>query len=606
MNYSKFSGRFVCKMAMLLAFMFAACSENNNSVAGGTVEETGVYANLENISIRGMARMAGTSDESRHIVVVGLEAGSNVTLYELNAKTFAKTGVVYTGVVGDGGSFAFENVTLTSPYVLIEAERPAPENAYAYSVFTDVRDSGEINVDVLTHLEALRAVHLAQLGKSFAEAKKQAKTETMEALGIYDASDNIRETDEVEYTAMVHAVSSTLPMNKLSVFPISLPLDNPNINKLFNSIVERGSFLHVDSALDESFVYVVTSGVQGLERSFMVPFEAYEKLGDAWIRDYRVKERMAKYYAGMLSVALGAGRCVQDDEGKVYEKQVFYESGKPRMIASLVCRSGEWNLTVPEIERTMGTMTDARDGKTYKTVTVNVDGVSQTWMAENLKFEGAIGVTCDDDSNFVEGCFYPLLTAMNLDSSYLVFDFEYESMEACREDLARDVSEPYGGIEAYCEESMNPETHAHLDYERLDTSDSAKHQGICPDGWRLPNPHEWEGLMSPLRDRLGENDYENMLYLFNLSPLGDAMGFGLRARYSIMWLGHTPDYVPDPSSGLLSIYGVEFVTAPGKAMRKDDYGHDRYTVIASMVRVLVTKMEFSRDFVRLPVRCIKN
>ena len=192
MSFSKFSGQFVCTMAMLLAFMFAACSENNNSVAGGTVEETGVYAKLENISIRGMARMAGPSDESRHIVVVGLEAGSSVTLYELNAKTFAKTGVVYTGVVGDGGSFAFENVTLTSPYVLIEAERPAPENAYAYSVFTDVRDSGEINVDVLTHLEALRAVHLAQLEKSFAEAKKQAKTETMEALGIYDAPDNIR------------------------------------------------------------------------------------------------------------------------------------------------------------------------------------------------------------------------------------------------------------------------------------------------------------------------------------------------------------------------------------------------------------------------------
>ena len=46
MNYSKFSGQFVCKMAMLLAFMFAACSETDsgNNVAGGTVEETGVYA----------------------------------------------------------------------------------------------------------------------------------------------------------------------------------------------------------------------------------------------------------------------------------------------------------------------------------------------------------------------------------------------------------------------------------------------------------------------------------------------------------------------------------------------------------------------------------
>ncbi len=46
MNYSKLSRQFVCKLAMLLAFMFAACSETDsgNNVAGGTVEETGVYA----------------------------------------------------------------------------------------------------------------------------------------------------------------------------------------------------------------------------------------------------------------------------------------------------------------------------------------------------------------------------------------------------------------------------------------------------------------------------------------------------------------------------------------------------------------------------------
>ena len=46
MNYLKFSRTFVCKMAMLLAFVFAACSENND-VAGGTVEETGVTATVQ-------------------------------------------------------------------------------------------------------------------------------------------------------------------------------------------------------------------------------------------------------------------------------------------------------------------------------------------------------------------------------------------------------------------------------------------------------------------------------------------------------------------------------------------------------------------------------
>ena len=43
MNYSKFSGLIACKMAMLLAFMFAACSEDvgNSPLAheGGYTEE---------------------------------------------------------------------------------------------------------------------------------------------------------------------------------------------------------------------------------------------------------------------------------------------------------------------------------------------------------------------------------------------------------------------------------------------------------------------------------------------------------------------------------------------------------------------------------------
>ena len=48
MNYSKFSGLVACKMAMLLAFMFAACSDEPSvsplAQDGGYTEEQGVYA----------------------------------------------------------------------------------------------------------------------------------------------------------------------------------------------------------------------------------------------------------------------------------------------------------------------------------------------------------------------------------------------------------------------------------------------------------------------------------------------------------------------------------------------------------------------------------
>ena len=81
MNYLKISGQFVCKMAMLLAFVFAACSETNsgNNVAGGTVEETGIHASLENISIAGKASLVPMFEAA------GNEYDANATLNYENA-----------------------------------------------------------------------------------------------------------------------------------------------------------------------------------------------------------------------------------------------------------------------------------------------------------------------------------------------------------------------------------------------------------------------------------------------------------------------------------------------------------------------------------------
>ena len=104
----------------------------------------------------------------------------------------------------------------------------------------------------------------------------------------------------------------------------------------------------------------------------------------------------------------------------------------------------------PDIE--YGTMTDPRDGKTYKTVKVG----SATWMAENLNYAGnEIGVsTCfNDDDRFCElyGHFYSRSAAMNSSSC------AYKS--SC--DLGT----------------------GHI-------------QGICPDGWHIPTNKEAQDLVN--------------------------------------------------------------------------------------------------------------
>ncbi|MDR1830286.1 MAG: hypothetical protein LBQ76_05885 [Candidatus Fibromonas sp.] len=94
-----------------------------------------------------------------------------------------------------------------------------------------------------------------------------------------------------------------------------------------------------------------------------------------------------------------------------------------------------------------GTFKDSRDGKTYNTVKIG----TQTWMAENLNYD-AKGSKCL--SNKPENCkkygrLYDWATAMNID---VKFNGEIW----------------YGS--------------------------DVKHQGVCPQGWHLPDSTEWQTL----------------------------------------------------------------------------------------------------------------
>ncbi len=113
-----------------------------------------------------------------------------------------------------------------------------------------------------------------------------------------------------------------------------------------------------------------------------------------------------------------------------------------------------------------GTLTDARDKRTYKTITIG----TQTWMAENLNYadtaktqslKGNSWCYDDDDVNCDEtGRLYTWAAA--IDSVKLASD--EENPQVC-------------GYGVYCKLP-------------------AKVQGICPEGWRLPKTEDWKTLIA--------------------------------------------------------------------------------------------------------------
>ncbi|MCF0223630.1 MAG: hypothetical protein HUK20_05115 [Fibrobacter sp.] len=152
---------------------------------------------------------------------------------------------------------------------------------------------------------------------------------------------------------------------------------------------------------------------------------------------------------------------------------------------SVTCQNGKWYATGIEF----GTLTDTRDGQTYKTVTIG----TQTWMAENLNYDNSAS-TPILLSGETYGRLYTWAVAMNLNYLY-------------NNSYANDLVQ-------------------------------TKHQGICPEGWHVPNNTEWGTLN---------------IYVDSLDGVENNAGYWLKTRYG--W----NNYDGAPGNG---IDGVGFSALP--------------------------------------------
>ena len=113
------------------------------------------------------------------------------------------------------------------------------------------------------------------------------------------------------------------------------------------------------------------------------------------------------------------------------------------------------------------TLTDDRDGHTYKTVKIG----NQWWMAENLAYLPAVS---------------PSSSLSNSSPYYYVFNYEGTNISSAK---ATSNYQTYGVLYNWP---------AAMAGEASSNSNPSGVQGVCPDGWHLPSVAEWEELIEYL------------------------------------------------------------------------------------------------------------
>ena len=515
MNFNKITS------AALMALLLAACSDND--VAGGTEEETCVYSLAGRVGdvypalLRSTADENGSEDSLKNDGSVFAAKGTVVSVYELDSLTLEKTGRSFVDTVdNDSGRFAFESLALNSPYVLIEtldscyvencrergafygrnASRPASmvDSSRDRRMFSqelkavvDLRDVKKVSVSSLTTSKMPLLQKYFAEGKSFAEAGKMAEHEILENLGIYEYFGGFENLNDGN--SELAFVNELVRMSESSML-----------------IDLRG--------MDPMLVYAV-------------PPKLFVGRGEVREQYYLNSKKMIDYKVGYLARLNDLGQCTDARENAVAEIKAF--EGK----VSVVCRSSKWTLGFKTIEHTMGSMTDNRDGKTYKTVTYNWGDVSQTWMAENLDFVDTTSLSVDsslranlsgsidcyrkEDSRSADcgvyGHEYQWKAAMNIgDDEVKVYSVDSLGDTTY---FAKSESDPFGDY------SQNAWTWNYTDY--ITPSNHNAYQGVCPDGWRIPTFEDWQTLLRNMGERYGVDQNDVLPALYDAV----ATGFGL-------------------------------------------------------------------------------
>ena len=450
---------------------FEACSDGDKT-AGGTTEDAGIIADLN---------VAGLTQKGP------FAKGSAVTVQGIDCQTMELTGEKFTGSVkSDKGDFEVKDVNLSSTcaafevkgYYFNEVTGKKSSDKLTLHALTDLKDRKNVNINLLTQLEYERVMNLVTEEKmSFAEAKTQAEKEVLAAFSVkakdgeFALSEDLNILEKGDDNAALLAVS-VMMQSDLKVAKLV-----ERVNDVAADIAKDGSW-DDDKTKTEIAEWAATADKNGEFTNVGKNIEKWGGSGEVSAFE-TVVEKFAENVAsdtvpGTSSSSVTSANSTGSSTGSVTlssssSKNVLSSSSREESSDS--SEYFDWSLPKesylnPNIK--YDSIIDSRDGKVYKTVKIG----NQVWMAENLNYADSVKTPSLKGNSW---CYDNDPKKCNVTGRLYSWAAAIDSVK-------------------FLNAGMKCGDYTTCPFLK-------KVQGICPDGWHLPDTTEWNALM----DAVGEN-----------------------------------------------------------------------------------------------------
>ena len=464
-------GVFVQAAAFAFASAFVvACSSSNDEggFAGGTTEDAGIIADLN---------VAGVTQKGPFV------KGSAVTVQGIDCKTLKFTEEKFEGKVkSDKGDFEVKDVNLSSTCAVFEVTGAylnevtgkKTKDKLTLHALTDLKDRKNVNINVLTELEYERVMNLVSKEKmSFAEAKEQAEKEVLASFNI--KGDVAGSIDEAEDLNIFEKGDGNAALLAVSV----MVLADANESKLAERLDDFSTAISKNGSLDESAKTEIANLAATAASSDKL--DTIRKNIESW----NVGDTVAAFETFVKTIANGDSVTLSSDGKKGASSSSVTSAGSVTLSSSssqnvILSASDDssssseffdWNVPKqsyfnPNIK--YDSIVDSRDGKVYKTVKIG----NQVWMAENLNYDDSVKTPSLKGNSW---CYDGDPKKCNVTGRLYSWAAAIDSVK-------------------FLNAGMKCGDYTTCPFLK-------KVQGICPDGWHLPDTTEWNALM----DAVGEN-----------------------------------------------------------------------------------------------------